>query len=59
MTLGALSQAWVATQKRRQVWTALASGPVQPTDTVTSPRKPSRLADVLRELRGPASGGDR
>ena len=45
-------------------WQAVASGPNQPSDMATGkgdqPAKAlRRLADALREMRGPVTGGDR
>ena len=75
--LGALSQAWVAAEaalphgwlimgvtrdpRWPDKWTAVAMGPLQPTDFATGkgdqPHKAlDRLADALRVLRGSASG---
>jgi hypothetical protein len=77
MPLGALSQAWVAAEASLPLgwlvvaltrdprwpdkWTAIATGPLQPTDVATGtgdqPHKAlRRLAEELRRIKGPMTG---
>jgi len=79
MTLGAMSMAWIAAEaalplgwlvigvtrdpRSPDEWTAIATGPLQPTDVATGKgdqpaQALNRLADALREMRGSATGGD-